>query len=121
MLIEKGGRMDAASSTVKILCLEGRIEEIFEQRRILSVCHELKTGAVSTILLRLVEYLQRKGCKVDSWSIRGGVLDESFNKYVANCATEIRRACIRQKTPYEEIIGATHGCPQLTYKLRRKV
>lgn len=97
--------MDAVSSAVRILCLEGRTEGIFEQRRILLVSHELKTGVVSTFLLRLVEYLQRRGCKVDLWSIKGGVLEESFNKYVANCATEIRRACIRQKTPYEEIIG----------------
>ena len=58
--------MDAGSSTVKILCLEGRMRKNLERGRILLVSQAL------VVMLRPAEYLQRKGyevakCVSSSW------------------------------------------------------
>ena len=66
MLVEKGGRMDAVSSTVRISCLEGRMRENLERGRTLLV------SQAPVVLLRPAEYLRRKGyevvkCVSSSW------------------------------------------------------
>ena len=112
------GKVERRSSAHTEEISSGPVQEHSEQKSVLLVSHDLALGGAPVVLLWLAEYLQKKGYKVDLWSIRGGVLEESFNnigikvQYVADCRTEIRRAYIRQKTPYELIICNT----VLTYR-----
>ena len=107
------GKVESRSSVHKEEISSEPVQGHSEQKRVLLVSHDLALGGAPVVLLWLAEYLQRKGYKVDLWSIRGGSLEESFNKvgikvqYVADSRTEICRAFIQQKTSYELIICNT--------------